>query len=246
MRNYPDAAAAEIVREEAAGFWLLDLELAAASARYTSCDIPLYRGGLRYEPSGLRLREVRHSAAFEIDTATVTLDAASLELPALLLSEDAAGRPAELHFTLRGRIEASGAGEEVDVGFEDGDVAWEPGDVVFAGGATPQRPFAEIGTVRVVRGFVLGWRLDRLQAEIRIANVKMLWRKRALRLPTDSCPWVFRGAHCGYAGAETWCDRSAARCQALGNRLNFGGRRAVLALETKQLIWGVKGTTNVQ
>jgi len=37
------------------------------------------------------------------------------------------------------------------------------------------------------------------------------------------CPWIFKGTECGYAGAETLCDRTITRCLALGNEDNFGG-----------------------
>ena len=39
-----------------------------------------------------------------------------------------------------------------------------------------------------------------------------------------SCNWIFKGAECAYAGAETVCDRSLDRCRVLGNSSRFGGR----------------------
>jgi len=41
------------------------------------------------------------------------------------------------------------------------------------------------------------------------------------------CPWIFKGTECGYAGGETLCDRTPARCDALGMTDNFGGFRWV-------------------
>ncbi len=42
---------------------------------------------------------------------------------------------------------------------------------------------------------------------------------------------TFKGAQCGYAGAETTCDRSFARCTALSNTARFGGFTAMPADE---------------
>lgn len=245
MRSYPESVAIETAKAEAAGFWLFELILAASAARYTDCDIPLYHEGNRFAPATLKIRDILHSASFSIDTVTVDLSAVDLGVAAMLLNEDAAGRTANLYYTLRGAVAAAGSGEEVDVEFADGDVAFEDGDAAFAGSATPARAFAEIGTVSVLRGLVLGWKLAEKTAQVRLANEKMLWRKRAMRIPTDSCPWVFRGERCRYAGPDSWCDQSRERCAALGNKLNFGGRRGILALETRKLWWGPAGTKNV-
>lgn len=40
----------------------------------------------------------------------------------------------------------------------------------------------------------------------------------------DHCRWLrFKGTECGYAGAETTCNRTKAQCKAYGNYLRFGG-----------------------
>jgi phage-related protein len=38
-----------------------------------------------------------------------------------------------------------------------------------------------------------------------------------------TCPWVFKGSQCGYAGATATCDRTRTACVALGKWANFGG-----------------------
>lgn len=43
----------------------------------------------------------------------------------------------------------------------------------------------------------------------------------------SSCSWIFRGAECGYAGAETTCSRTLDRCRTLDNAARFGGRPGV-------------------
>jgi lambda family phage minor tail protein L len=39
----------------------------------------------------------------------------------------------------------------------------------------------------------------------------------------NNCRWKFKSTECGYAGAETTCNRTFIRCQVLGNRLRYGG-----------------------
>jgi len=43
---------------------------------------------------------------------------------------------------------------------------------------------------------------------------------------------------CLYAGAETWCDRTYARCTVLGNTDNFGGFRWLPSIIDKEVWWG--------
>ncbi len=43
----------------------------------------------------------------------------------------------------------------------------------------------------------------------------------------STCPWLFKGTECGYAGLELECDRSWSRCSELLNTERFGGFRFV-------------------
>lgn len=47
----------------------------------------------------------------------------------------------------------------------------------------------------------------------------------------------YQAGTCRYAGAETWCDGSIARCKALGNEINFGGEEYISDLQNKKVIW---------
>jgi hypothetical protein len=42
---------------------------------------------------------------------------------------------------------------------------------------------------------------------------------------TAYCPWNFKGFECGYAGAETQCNKSWSRCSELSNTARYGGFR---------------------
>jgi hypothetical protein len=57
------------------------------------------------------------------------------------------------------------------------------------------------------------------------------------------CGHVFRGARCGYAGPETTCDHTMARCQALGNFQRFGGWPSVPQVGTVFSYKVANGTT---
>lgn len=53
-----------------------------------------------------------------------------------------------------------------------------------------------------------------------------------LELPTRRytrtyCQWVFKSTECGYAGAETECNKTFQRCKQLANSERFGGMPAV-------------------
>ena len=47
------------------------------------------------------------------------------------------------------------------------------------------------------------------------------------RVFSPTCPWPFKGAECGYAGTETECNKSWARCSQLGNTTMYGGFRFI-------------------
>jgi parallel beta-helix repeat protein len=47
------------------------------------------------------------------------------------------------------------------------------------------------------------------------------------RVFSPTCPWPFKGFECGYAGAETDCNKSWARCSQLGNTNRYGGFRFI-------------------
>ena len=95
-----------------------------------------------------------------------------------------------------------------------------------------------LGLTNLSQGIVGEWELTEDRATIRALNELVLWRKRPLRTASATCPWVFKGTECGYAGAGAWCDQSYSRCAELGNQANFGGFRFLPALMEKQLWWG--------
>lgn len=95
-----------------------------------------------------------------------------------------------------------------------------------------------VGLTGLFRGIIGEWDLTEDRATIRALNELVLWRKRPLRSASATCPWVFKGTECAYAGAGSWCDQSYSRCAGLNNQAHFGGFRFLPALMEKQVWWG--------
>ena len=94
-----------------------------------------------------------------------------------------------------------------------------------------------LGLTNLFQGIIGEWEITEDRATIRALNELVLWRKRPLRTASATCPWVFKGTECGYAGAGAWCDQSFSRCAELANQANFGGFRFLPALMEKQVWW---------
>lgn len=43
------------------------------------------------------------------------------------------------------------------------------------------------------------------------------------RILKNQCRWRFKDSRCGYAGGETTCNKTLARCRDIGNSVRFGG-----------------------
>lgn len=76
---------------------------------------------------------------------------------------------------------------------------------------------------------VLSGQLDRWEltpATVSISTAPLI-PLAGVRIPrrvyATTCSFQFKGPACGYAGAETECDRSIGRCTTLGNHARFGG-----------------------
>lgn len=102
-------------------------------------------------------------------------------------------------------------------------------------------PAKVLAVTTVFTGILDACRINHQRAVFEVYNPLIFWkRKTPRRIHQPSCPWPFKGSLCAYAGAETWCDQSFARCTALGNTINFGGFRYLPDLQDKQLWWGRK------
>jgi phage-related protein len=92
---------------------------------------------------------------------------------------------------------------------------------------------------QVFQGILGEWRIEGdSKVSLTVMNEFVLWNKKTLRNHSPSCQWAFKGTECGYAGGQTWCDQSHNRCDALGNKDNFGGFRWLPSITDKEIAWG--------
>lgn len=94
-------------------------------------------------------------------------------------------------------------------------------------------------SVTLFEGVLDSWSLDEEAVNIVVTSPFTRWNQRTIRRHSASCRWKkFKGTECGYVGDATWCDRSFARCNALGNEAKFGGFRWLPSIEHKEIWWG--------
>ena len=88
-------------------------------------------------------------------------------------------------------------------------------------------------------GILDSWGISEDKLNLTVTNILSRWAQRTLSTHSSSCRWKqFKGEECGYVGAATWCDRTYARCLALGNEANFGGFKWLPSIVDKEIWWG--------
>jgi predicted metal-binding protein len=100
---------------------------------------------------------------------------------------------------------------------------------------------AVLGSTKLFVGFIDQIEIDGKKGRFTIYNHFIRWKMSTpRRIHQATCMWTFKGTQCGYAGADTWCDHSWERCNAVtpNNKLNFGGFRWLPALAEKSIWWG--------
>lgn len=91
----------------------------------------------------------------------------------------------------------------------------------------------------IFEGTIDDWELDEEKLFETIVSIFSQWAQKTLSKHSASCRCkVFKGTECGYSGGGTWCDRTYARCQTLGNTDNFGGFRWLPSIVDKEIWWG--------
>ncbi len=84
---------------------------------------------------------------------------------------------------------------------------------------------AQASSYRLIfRGYVAAVSANEGNVQIEIAERYYDWsRPLNKRMFSKVCNFIFKSSQCGYAGAETWCDKTLTRCEELNNQDNFGG-----------------------
>jgi len=94
-------------------------------------------------------------------------------------------------------------------------------------------------SIIMFEGEIDKWSLDEKTIKVTVASQFVRWSQNTLNRHGASCRWKkFKGVYCGYSGGGTWCDRTYARCEALGNEDNFGGFRWLPSMADKDIWWG--------
>lgn len=89
------------------------------------------------------------------------------------------------------------------------------------------------------QGTIDDWEADEDGINMKVVGPNYAWSRRLAGLHPSSCRWpVFKGTECTYAGGQSTCDRSYARCASLTNTNNFGGFRWLPSIEGKEIVWG--------
>jgi hypothetical protein len=245
LRSFDADIITALAAVEARAFWLVECHF-DTTYYFTDCDIDLvYQGNVYQSDQGLKVSNIIQGSGFSVDKATLEFGNVGLWMSAIILNEDVANDRVIVKYIMYSVEFPVIAGGEIPAGVQiiTGDVTPLDGDVTLLGGGGGEFYSLAGEPPTLFDGFLTDWKLKEKTATFSLSTEFMLWRKKALRLPTPSCPWSFQGDECGYSGGEDWCDQSVERCKLLSNYDSFGGRRYIAAIEDKKLWWGVKGFT---
>lgn len=177
-------------------FWLL--EIATTTPRYaTDCDVALTWDGETWDPAeGVTMDMIRADDRQVVDATVQVMNVSNLY--GVLISGLVGASIAPV-VTIR--------------------EAW----VVLETGKAPA--VQTDGVYIVCRGRLdkPTWDEDRLTFVVANGSDSVARTLPAPYYSTTCWYRTFKGAHCGYVGAATTCDRSLARCEALSNSARFGG-----------------------
>lgn len=208
MRSISAAHLDQLGGERITGFALVHLDIPGNPYHFTECDVPVALGGVLYLQRPMELSVISYSLSRIVDTATLSIDNLDDLLTPAFASGLAQESPVAMHV-----------------------VQFDANNQLI--GTPPDDHYTPF------RGVIDAWNLAEGKVEITVVNDFVRWSQRTLNLHSPSCRWKkFKGAECTYSGAEGWCDRSYARCEALGNAANFGGFRWLPSIEDKNVWWG--------
>lgn len=199
---------AQLASGEIRGFSLFKTVIDGQELCYTECDVPIAFNGALYRPRPYQPGTVSYSLARIVDSAQLSIDNLDDQLTPYFEGGDPQGSPAILYFVC------------LDADYQL--IGTYPDDHVV-----------------LFSGEIDDWRGPEGAMSLTMASDMVQWHQKTLALQSSSCRWrVFKGAECRYAGIETRCDRSYARCEAYGNTANFGGERWLPSIEGANIWWG--------
>ncbi len=208
MLNSSPDIQAQLASGEIRAFTLIHMAIKGVDHRYTDCDVPLPLNGALYKPRGYKLGTVSYSLAKIVDSAQFSIDNMDDQLTPSFDGGDPQGSPVTVYLV------CLGADYKLLGTYPDNNL------ILFS-------------------GTIDDWSSPEGSIEVTIASDMVQWHQKTMRMQSSSCSWpVFKGTECGYSGVATNCDRSYARCSALGNTANFGGERWLPSIEGANIWWG--------
>lgn len=202
--------AAQLESGELRFFTLITMEITGGSTwRFTDCDVPIAWNGSLFTPRGYNLGQMTYSLSKIVDSAQFVID----NLDSLLTYDFVGGNPQGSPVTFRLVV--------LDTDYKL--VGTYPDDNLL-----------------LFYGEIDDWNMpNEGKVDITVASDIVRWHQRTMRMQSSSCSWrAFKGVECAYSGSATSCNRSYARCVALGNEANFGGERWLPNIELVNVWWG--------
>jgi hypothetical protein len=230
MRTIDSDIIAQLQAGELRPFLLLSVEIDGTTYYYTDCDVPISFDSHEYTPRKFTPESVRYSNNEIVSSVTFTIDDIDMDLKALFVGGTPQGGavkyslivldenyqlypPLDYLITTAGDYLTTTAGDYLVA--DDGESA-----ILF-------------------EGLIDDWEADETELRLTVKSIAIQWSRKNVAKQSASCRWkVFKGTECAYSGAETWCDRTYARCNALGNTANFGGERWLPSIVGKSIWWG--------
>jgi hypothetical protein len=211
MRSLPAAITTEIAKD--AQFQALMFKLSLGSTyRWTDLDTAIRFANEWWQPKGIKVASFDRRIDSDVITTKLTIPNVTQWFSDICLAEDIRRKPIMIYQVwLDFNLSVLGCTLETQLPILfDGLI-----DSIPPGGANP------------------------LEVEVNIIDYEITGSVSTPRREhASSCPWAFAGPYCTYAGAETICDHSWARCIELANTDHFGGDEFISILADQQDYWG--------
>jgi len=225
MRTFTPSIIARLLKETASFYFLLELDLVAATTYLTDMDIVYYYDGNPYQPSDMTIDTMNQGGGLQVETMDLTIQNVDQQMASHFLNDNQISRTATIRFACFDRAATDLIDELGNQVLDD------EGEEILG-------PGSAIATLPLFRGLISNWSMDELAIRISLKTEMILWKKRTLRKSNVMCRWSFKGTECGYSGGSTTCDKTYARCAALVNTDNFGGFRYAAKMMETEVQWG--------
>jgi hypothetical protein len=230
MRTIDSDIIAQLQANELRPFLLLSVEIDGTTYYYTDCDVPISFDSHEYTPRKFTPESVRYSNNEIVSSVTFTIDDIDMDLKAVFVGGTPQGGAVKYSLIV--------LYENYQL-YSTFNLTTTAGDLLTGGGDYLVVSDNEGESAILFEGLIDDWEADETELRLTVKSIAIQWSRKNISKQSASCRWkVFKGTECAYSGAETWCDRTYARCEALGNTANFGGERWLPSIVGKSIWWG--------